>query len=254
MKINQTINDALISLGLIDPTENPTPEDTKFALRTLNRIMDGYNTQNLTIPYLHQIDYKDKTTWSSPTIEITNNDGSEISPFPEDENQVQYDKIISQPPSEVRQVYFRDNTIEPVDYICTPMTSREFSQRAYKGYKGIPTRYYIQRNTPTSMVISFNSIPQDGLRLMIQGKIPYKTDFEVTDDVLWGAGVEKMLMTRLAMELSSSYHIEPHATLVSEAAEAERSVKAYNYTPMTLKSDIGLLKNRGRGRYNPARI
>ncbi len=171
-----------------------------------------------------------------------------------DKEAVHYDYIYAQPPTVIDQVFFRDNTIEPVDYMLTPMTDREYAQRAYKGYKGIPTKYYISYNTPSGTHISFNAVPQDGLKLVIIGKEAYKTDFSPMDDVQWGTGVERMLMLRLAIELAPSYHIEPSPVTVGKAMEAENTVKAFNYQPKTISSDIGLLKNRGRGRYNPARI
>ena len=59
---------------------------------------------------------------------------------------------------------------------------------------------------------------------------------------------------RLAVEVAGSYHLEVSQLLASKAMEAENQVRAYNYQPMTISSDIGLLKNRGRSRYNPARI
>ena len=84
--------------------------------------------------------------------------------------------------------------------------------------------------------------------------MPYKTNFDPQDDVAWGTGVEKMIMLRLAVEVAGSYHIEITQLLAARAMEAEDQVRAYNYQPMTISSDIGLLKNRGRSRYNPARI
>ncbi len=171
-----------------------------------------------------------------------------------DQDKVNRDTITAQPPTDIQQVFFRDNTIEPVDYMCTQMTSREYAQIAYKGYKAIPTKYFIKQNSPDSVVISFNAVPQDGLRLMIFAKQPYRTDMTVMDDIQWGAGVEKMLMLRLAVEVAGSYHIEVTQLLASRAMEAEDKVKTYNFQPRTIKSDIGLMKNRGRGRYNPARI
>lgn len=253
MLIYTTIKDALIELGVIDATEEPQPSDTDYALRTLNRILDGYNTQNLTIPYLHQIEY-DKTEWNSETIEISNATGDEISPFLPGDNAVAHDKIVASPPQDIQQLYFRDNTIQPVDYQCTPMTQREYAQKAYKGIVRIPTKYYVVRNTPTSTVISFDAVPMFGLRLMILGKLPYRTDFVTTDDVQWGAGIEKMIMSRLAVEVGGSYHLEPPAATIGKAMEMESAVKAFNYSPRTIRGDIGLRKGRGRGRYNPARI
>ncbi len=254
MKIVETINDALYELGVVDVTEEPAPEDSAFALRTLNRIMDGLNTRGLLIPFLHQLEYSDKTEWISSDIEITNHIGDEISPYRIEADGIAYDRITATPPNDIQQLFFRDSTNSPVDYACSPMTSREYAERPYKGVVGIPTKYFVSQNTPDSTVISFNAIPQQGLKLNIFGKLPYKTNFDPQDDVLWGTGVEKMVMLRLAVEVAGSYHIEITQLLAARAMEAENQVSAYNYQPRTISSDIGLLKNRGRSRYNPARI
>ena len=170
MKIAETINDALYELGVIDVTEEPTPEDSAYALRTLNRIMDGYNTQNLTVPYLKKIIYE-RDNWTMADIKITQGstdlesphivvEGAEVEPE-------EFNTILAVPPHNIQALYFRDSTTEPVDYPLTPMTSREYAQLAYKGYKGIPTKYFIVNNSPDATLISFNAVPQQGLRLVI---------------------------------------------------------------------------------------
>ena len=57
MLISQTIDDALVEIGVKNPIDEATPQDHEFGLRTLNRIIDSYNTQNLLITYLQDITY-----------------------------------------------------------------------------------------------------------------------------------------------------------------------------------------------------
>ena len=68
MLISQTITDALIELGVLNPIDEATPQDHSFGLRTLNRIIDLYNTQNLIITYLQDKTYAEPDTdWQSFT-------------------------------------------------------------------------------------------------------------------------------------------------------------------------------------------
>ncbi len=235
MKVNQTINDALIHLGVIDATENPTAEDTSFALRALNRILDGYNTQNLTIPYTKHTVYPN-TSWTSSQVEIGT-----------------IKEIDAPMPQSIDQLSFRDDTPDGIDYNCTKMTQTEYEQITYKGVVAIPSKYFYHQTEAGVVTIYLNAIPQSGLKMVIYGKEPFSTSLKVTDDVEWGTGVEKMLMYRLSVELASSYHIEPSQLLLLSTADAESIVKSYNFQPRTLRLN-STFRGYRQARYNPARI
>lgn len=253
MKIVSTINDALYELGVVDVTEEPTPEDSAYALRTLNRILDEANTQDLTLPYLRQIQYPEKTQWGSSTIELSTQSGNQ--PYEPEPDPITYETIDAAPPQSIHQLFFRDNANEMVDYICTPMTQTEFARLPYKSIVSIPTKYFIQKQSSTQMMISFDCVPQDGLYLNIFGRQPYRTDFELMDDVEWGTGVESYLMLMLAVRLSNSYHIQPPSVMLVALSNAENRLKALNYRPQTLKLDKTLQqRKRHRRAYNLARI
>ena len=230
MKVNQTINDALINLGVIDATENPTPEDSAFALRSLNRILDLYNTQNLTIPYTNHITYENDT-WTSTEIEI----GSGKT-------------IDATAPANIQQLLFLDNS---VNYECRIMTQTEYEQIRNKSVVGIPTKYFTHQTAAGVVTVYLNMIPISGMKMRVYAKQPYSTEVKITDDIDWGTGVEKMLMLRLSTELAASYHINPAQLLFEAAAEAENYVKTHNYSPKTLKLSKTFSR---RSTYNPARF
>jgi len=49
--VRSIVEDALIEAGVFSPFETPTQKEIDFGIRTLNRLIDLYNTQKLTISY-----------------------------------------------------------------------------------------------------------------------------------------------------------------------------------------------------------
>ena len=233
MKVNQIINDSLISLGVIDPTENPAKNDTEFGLRVLNRIFDTMNAQNLTIPYSKYVEY-DNVEWHSTAIEI--GIGKTID---------------AQQPQSIEEALFRK---DDTDYPLRSMTQTEYNRISVKNVVDIPTKYYYQRTDRDTTVIYFNTIPPYGYKLICKIKDKYPKDLKVTDDIFFGDGIETYIVSRLAIELSPSYHIEPPAALVLLYANAENAIKARNYQAKTLKIDNTLKNRRCTSRYNLARM
>lgn len=233
MKISTTINDALIEIGVINPIEEATPQDHAFGLRTLNRIIDSYNTQNLIITYLEDIALPLPISW---TNSVTIGNGKDIN---------------TPAPVHTQGAFFRKGS---VDYPLREMSHNEWSSLNYKFDVAIPSRYYLQRTDTNDLKIHFDCIPSPDLVLHLMAKMPYTgknsegNDYLPTDDVNWNYGFEKMLMLRLALELCSTYEINPNATLVGKMTEAENNVETFNYQPSTLKTSSRF--NRSYGNYS----
>jgi len=234
MIISTLINDALIEIGVLSAIDEAAPEDHAFALRTLNRIIDLYNTQNLITSYLQDIEYEmPDTEWTSP---ITIGAG------------LQFDGVA---PSFVDNAFFRQ---DETDYPLTMMAGNTWSKIAVKSVKSIPSRYYRHAIDENGLNIYFDVIPQDDLTLHLMCKMPINSGakFKATDDIVFSFGVEKMLLGRLALELCPTYEVVPSQMLLGKALEAEDNVKTYSYKPSTLSRGrafkrSGSRRNRARG-------
>lgn len=269
MLISTTINDALIEIGVLNPIEEATPQDHSYGLRTLNRIIDSYNTQNLTITYLKDIAYempfldKNDENWVNEQPENWVNEQPEDwrtnNTSPKEWRQCTTigktgEEIIDEvAPVSIQGLFWRQNG---TDYHSKDMSVGDWSSIGWKTSEGIPSRHYVQRMDNNSIKICFDMIPLYGLEMHLLAKMPWSGknseggDFIPTDDINWGYGFEKMLMLRLAIELCPSYDVEPTQALISKAVEAENYLKTKNYVPRTLKRDSSLGRWGRKGSYS----
>lgn len=236
MVISSLVNDALIEAGILTPTDEANADDHAFAVRTLNRILDFYDTQELIVGY------REETIITSDEI-----GGSGHIVF--GSGQV----INHAAPAEIVSMFWRqDNT----DYPMAEMTRQQYDAIPVKGSAGIPRYYAYQYKPPDMAELFFNYRPVTGMNLHVVGRMPMHTGSGVqpTDDVTFARGVEKALVSRLALELCPSYEITPNQMLVAKAGEAEDWLKTYNNKPLTMSSDPVLSKRKKRTNYNPARF
>ena len=241
MLIVDTINDALIELGVLNPNDEATPQDHEYGLRTLNRIIDQYNAQGIMVTYLQDM------AFTAPHIlNECNYTPAEYQASPTKWNSSitigNCKDINTTAPIDIRELFWRlDNT----DYNSKEMTANDYASISYKNVEGIPRRHYIRKLEDNSIEINFDYIPITDLELHLMALKPYTgvndngNNFAPTDDINWSFGFEKMLMTRLALELAPSYETNPSQILISKAAEAEDILKRKNIELSTLKRRAG---------------
>ncbi len=239
MLISKTIDDALVEIGVKNPIEEATPQDHEFGLRTLNRIVDLFNTQNLLITYLEEITYKMPTNGWENCITIGHG--------------MQIDTVA---PANIEDLFWRESK---TDYSSIAMSYNQWSGIAEKSSESIPTTHYIQKMDNNSIKICFDCIPVRGLELHVMAKMPWTgknsngNEYLPTDDIKWGFGIEKLLMHKLAFELCDSYSVSPSESLFLKMQMSEDAVKSYNYQPSTLRSDPTLNRYKISTRFNRAR-
>jgi len=285
MLIKTIIDDALIEIGVKSPIDDVAQEEYDYGLRVLNRIIDTYNTQNLLITQIEDIAvtppkyisinqvvqngepilHNGKEIWHTlddETVYWTNPINMRYVDIWDDAYEEVNDHFINElPPVEIQGLFWRQIGND-TDFTSKPMTLNEWASIGYKQASSIPSRHYIQRNRDNTLTLYFDALPLDNLELHLLAKRPYTgknkegSYHTPDDDVQFNYGFEKMLLYRLASELSGSYGVEISPSLLAKAAEAEDQVKAFNYQPYTLKKDTTLSKFR-RGctsRYNLARF
>jgi len=254
MLISKTIDDALVEIGVNDPSDEATPQDHEFGLRSLNRIVDLFNTQNLLITYSEDMEFL--APYTTNECESADPDDFTVRLWNSSVTIGHCQDINQAAPMDIQGLFWRQ---DGTDYQSKPMTLDEWASISFKEVEGIPTRHYIQRIDNNNVKIFFDMIPQSILKLHIQAKMPYTgknsvgNEFIPTDDINWGYGFEKMLMKRLAVELAPSYGVEASAIVISSAIEAENYVKSYNYQPRTLSKTSTFGRNRFVSRNNRAR-
>ena len=144
---------------------------------------------------------------------------------------------------QIEDLYFSQSG---TTYKAIPMAYNQYADILTKGNVGIPRRYYMQRMNDNNIKIYFDLIPEDGLTLHLMAKRPYTgvngegNEYLPTDDIKWNFGFEKMLMYRLAVELSPDFEVPLSQTIIGLATEAEKNVFEHNYQPTTLSSDVSL--------------
>jgi len=223
--ILDTIRDAMIEIGVINPIDEQTPQDNEYAMRTLNRIIDGYNIQNLMVTYLED-------------IEITR---------PDEGYSKEYE--LETTPIEISSLYWVDDAGN--QYKSIEMTTNDWLRFRNITAYAVPVRHLVQKAENNATILKFNCFPIDNLTLHLLAKNPYTgtngqgEEYIPTDNINWTRGFEKALMLRLAIEMCPSYGIEPSQTLIKKAVEAESNIKTYNFQPETLELDK-TLKNKGR--------
>lgn len=236
-KISRTIDDALIELGVLNPVDEASPQDHEFALRKLNMIIDSLNTQNLTISHLEDKKYEDQVMKGYIDIGI----GKEWD---------------TPAPTDIQGLFW--SLDGETDYKSTPISVDKWSSIRTKNTHGIPVYHYVSRDNEDNVRIYFNRIPIGNLKLHILAKTAYTGSGEngaytPTDDINWSRGYEKMLTYRLAMELATTYGVQPPAMLGNLADEAMNNLKTYNYKPRTLKTTLRNRNKRRHGTENLAR-
>lgn len=253
MLISNTITDALIELGVLNPNDEATPQDHEFGLRTLNRIIDSYNTQNLTITYLEDI--KILAPYTTNECESADPDDFTVRQWNNTLTIGHCQDVNMAAPVDIEGLFWRQ---DQTDYKSIEMAYNQWSDIVTKGDSTIPRRHYIQRMDNNNIKLYFDYVPQQDLELHLLAKMPYTgvnsigNEYLPTDDINWNYGFEKMLMKRLAVELAASYEVPVTQLLLSTAMESEMRVKNHNKTPMTLDSDLSLLQQR-RGWLNYTR-
>ena len=233
--ISQIIRDSLTELGVLNPIDEPSPQDLQYALRVFNRLVDNINANGLSVKWLEVKNYSEPSAGWSNIIVI--GEGQDID---------------DTPPVRIEDLYFSDGTIT---YYLNRIPFHKWASISVKNTSAIPSEFTTQLIDNRYMELRFDYIPLSGLSLYIAGVYAWtdtdKRDFDLTDDIDFGYAFENYLVNRLAIDLSPSYGVKPSAITFEKARESLSLIRRLNFKPRILESNFK--NNKYSIRDNPAR-
>jgi len=226
--VRELCNDALIELGVLDPSEAMEATAASFALRTLNRMLQVWNTQALMIYTVNRTEFPMVANQQSYTLGTGGNFN------------------ISRP-ARIDMVSILVNTGgRPIEIPTEVLTDDDWRDVTMKTTpSNWPTKVWMTGNVPLND-LWFWPIPQDGTIKCVLYSWGKTDNFASLNDlVVFPNGYEEAIVTNLAMFLSSSYGAQASPALGLRAAMSKDAIQSLNVEPLWATSDEGLLSNRG---------
>jgi len=226
--VREICTDALIELGVLDPSETLDANQAAFALRTLNRMLQVWNTEDLMVYTVNRTTFNLVAGQQVYTLGTGGNFN------------------MSRPARIDMISILVNNGTYPLEIPLQILTDEEWRDTSIKTTPSIwPTKVWITGNMPLNSLY-FWPVPQDSTVDCIiysWGKMDGFTS--INDTVSFPNGYEEALVTNLAMFLSSSYGIQPQGTLGLRAAMSKSAIQSLNVGPLYATVDGGLLSGRG---------
>lgn len=216
--VGEVLSDAAIEAGVLSPGEDLPAEDTQFALRTLNRMVERWNSERLMIYTLNRNVFTLVALQQSYTL---GTGGNFNIPRP-----VKMDMISVIPVGGLPEIPIRDMSDEEWRGIAVKQTQSAF-----------PTMVWWDGNTPLNTAY-FWPVPTTAAQVVIYswGRISALTG--LTTQLQFPDGWEEAIVTNLALMLCSSYGKTPSQVLMSRASTSKNSIQNLNTEPMYIRSDI----------------
>lgn len=129
-----------------------------------------------------------------------------------------------------------------------PMSVTGLLQIPYPTVVSSPTRFYFDlQDIP---VLRLDVVPIGGTLKLASHK-PLNNDFELTDELTFPLGYNRMLRTNLAVDLCPGYNKEVGPTLAAVASSSRRAVMKVNAQPIPQMVSDAAGVNGGRYDQNP---
>lgn len=218
INLRDTIQDALIEIGALAVGEAMEAADAQFGLRTLNRMIERWNSEHLmmyTLSITTLVLTPGKQTYTLGT-------GGDFNiPRP-----VKTDMISVVPFGTIVEIPLRELTDPEWRAIAVKSTPSQF-----------PTQVWFDGNVPFNGV-NFWPVPTTAcsIKLYSWGRILVFTDLNTS--LQFPDGWEEAIVTNLALMLSSSYGKAPTPVLMQRASTSKASIQSLNAEPLLTRSDF----------------
>ena len=226
--VRELCNDALIELGVLDPSESLDGGAAAYALRTLNRMLQVWNTEDLMVYTVNRNVFNLVAGTQTYTLG-TGGTFNMLRP-----TRIDMISILVNPGS------------NPLEIPLQILTDEEWRAVSLKATPSIwPTKVWITGNMPLNS-LNFWPKPQDStVQAVIYSWGRMDGFTSINDTVSLPNGYEEAIVTNLAMFLSSSYGISPAPALGMRATMSKSAIQSLNVGPLYATVDDGLLSGRG---------
>lgn len=223
--VRDIIRDALLEIGVLGEGETPSADAQAGVLRSLNRMLSGWSTENL----LLYEKVREEFTLVAGTAAYTI--GESAATF-----------------NTVRPITLEEAKIEiqgsnPFEVPLNILNIQEYAAIALKGSgSNIPTDLFLSGSYPNETMTLY-PVPAEANKLVLYSLKPFSAFAAVSDSVSFPPGYEDAIINNLALKLCPSYGKEPSMTLLSAAMESKANIKRKNIKPVYLTCDQAVLGN-----------
>ena len=222
--VRDLLGDALRLINVLADGENPSASDLSTGLRSLNRMMSRWSTQNLLIYAKVREEFSLVAGQASYTMG-TGGDFNSTRPMRVEHAAVMVDSV--ETPIEIV-------TLGEWALITTKTTQ-----------SSIPTKLYFEGTYPLETA-KYWPVPSENRTAVLYSWKPISEFASANTSVSLPPGHEDAIVYNLALRLAPEYGKEPSALVITEARDSLADIKRMNIKPMDLKCDPAMLSGRGR--------
>lgn len=217
--VRDICGDALIEIGANGVADAMTAEDGAYALRVLNRMVQKWSTEELSIFTVNRDSYNLVAGTQSYTLGVG---GTFNGPRP----------------ARIQMAAVLINSTRPIEIPLQIVTDEEWRDIAVKTTPStFPTKMWITGNVPLN-TLYFWPVPQDSTVDVILYSWGRVNEFaSLNDTVVLPLGYEEALVTNLAVALSNSYGTQAGPALQQRASSAKSAIESLNADPLYASFD-----------------
>jgi hypothetical protein len=223
--VRELINDSLALIGVLADGETATASEQASALRSLNRMMGRWSSENLLI----HAKVRETFTLTSGQQSYSMGSGGDFNttrPM-----RIEHAGIVESGGSS--EIPISILNLEEWALITVKTTQSSF-----------PTGLYAEGTYPTE-TIKVWPVPNTGCTLVLYSWKPLSSFASVNTDVSLPPGYEDAIVYNLAVRLAPEYEKEPSAALLLEADESKGNIKRMNIQPQYMSCDAAVLSRSG---------
>ena len=224
------ITSALSDMGILAAGETPTADDARDALDALNRLLDQWAAENLTIFTVtrttHAITSNDNTYTVGPTGDIA---------------------IVR--PVFFESIKFQDTSVSPtIEYNLVPHTEDSWAQVRIKELTSVfPNSYYYNPTYPNGTIYLWPVPTSATLELVLYAWTAVAQLASLSASMALPPGYARAIVKNLAVDLAPAYEKQPSQLLMEQARESKMIIQRANKRLMDMGLDPAALiqgKNR----------